>query len=66
MFKYRQDLGIGRIAGSHMIYNYYTIFTGSQTGTSDYDWNPWESVLISKLCLVSLNNHFLLRKMLIR
>ena len=44
-----QDDGIGRIAGSQIYENADNVFTGSQTGTVNYDWNPWEGVIVYKL-----------------
>ena len=36
----------GRIAGSHMRASSDTVFTGSQTGTENYDWTPRQGVIL--------------------
>ena len=44
--KFSQSVGTGRIAGSHIFPTVDTVFTGSQTGTSNYDWDGWEGVIL--------------------
>ena len=53
--EFSANVGVGRIAGSHLHKDYDTVFTGSQTGTSNNDWKPWEGVI-----LLNFRNYILL------
>ena len=57
ILKFSETEGIGSIAGSHLKQDQDIIFSGSQTGTPNYDWDAWEEVILLNL----LNNSFIRR-----
>ena len=46
ILKFSETEGIGSIAGSHIKEDEDIIFSGSQTGTPNYDWNNLEGVIL--------------------